>query len=41
MIKVRILERCEFCDSEAYDRYQPCEFCQGRGNQLKKARGNG
>ena len=55
MIKVRIIDRGEFCDSEAYaftcddvdsrgeanDRYRPCEICQGSGNQLKKARGNG
>ena len=49
MIKVRILDRCEFCDGEAYvfecedvdshgetyDRYRPCEMCQGSGNQAK------
>ena len=49
MIKVRILDRCEFCDGEAYifdcedvdsrgetyDRYRPCEVCQGSGNQAK------
>jgi hypothetical protein len=47
MIKVRILDRCEFCDGEAYifdsedvdargetyDRYRPCEVCQGSGNR--------
>jgi hypothetical protein len=49
MIKVRILDRCEFCDGEAYifvcedvdargelfDRYRPCEMCNGSGNQAK------
>jgi hypothetical protein len=49
MIKVRILDRCEFCDGEAYifdrqdvdsrgevyDRYRPCEVCEGSGNQAK------
>ncbi|MCJ7521279.1 MAG: hypothetical protein MUP21_03575 [Dehalococcoidia bacterium] len=49
MMKVRILDRCEFCDGEAYifvcedvdsrgetyDRYRPCEVCQGSGNQAK------
>ena len=49
MIKVRILDRCEFCDGEAYifdrqdvdsrgetyDRYRPCETCNGSGNQAK------
>ena len=49
MIKVRILDRCEFCDGEAYiydyrdvdvhgeayDRYRPCEMCNGSGNMAK------
>ena len=49
MIKVRILDRCEFCDGEAYifdrqdvdsrgetyDRYRPCEMCNGSGNLAK------
>ena len=49
MIKVRILDRCEFCDGEAYifdrqdvdsrgetyDRYRPCEMCNGSGNQAR------
>ena len=49
MIKVRILDRCEFCDGEAYifdrqdvdsrgetyDRYRPCEMCNGSGNRAK------
>ena len=49
MMKVRILDRCEFCDGEAYifvceevdangqtfDRYRPCEMCQGSGNRAK------
>jgi hypothetical protein len=49
MIKVRVLDSCEFCDGEAYifdcedvdsrgetyDRYRPCEVCQGSGNQAK------
>ena len=49
MMKVRILDRCEFCDGEAYifvcedvdsrgetyDRYRPCEVCQGSGNREK------
>lgn len=49
MIKVCILDRCEYCDGEAYvflcedvdangdsfDRYQPCEMCQGSGNRAK------
>ena len=49
MIKVRILDRCEFCEGEAYiydfrdvdvhgeayDRYRPCEMCNGSGNQAR------
>jgi hypothetical protein len=49
MIKVQILDRCEFCDGEAYifdyedvdsrgetyDRYRPCEMCNGSGNRAK------
>jgi len=49
MMKVRILDRCEFCDGEAYvfvcedvdargdtfDRYRPCEMCNGSGNRAK------
>ena len=35
MIKVRILDRCEFCDGEAYDRYRPCSMCHGSGNRAK------
>ena len=49
MIKIRILDRCEFCDGEAYifdyedvdsrgntfDRYRPCEMCNGSGNRAK------
>ena len=48
MIKVRILDRCEFCNGEAYifdyqdvdsraetyDRYRPCEMCNGSGNRV-------
>jgi len=49
MMKVRILDCCEFCDGEAYvfvcedvdargetfDRYRPCEMCNGSGNRAK------
>ena len=49
MMNVRILDRCEFCDGEAYifdwedvdsrgesyDRYRPCEMCQGSGNRAR------
>ena len=48
-MKIHILDRCEFCDGEAYvfvcedldtrgetyDRYRPCEMCQGSGNRAK------